>query len=328
MRQTFPLVTAALALVACEAVSTERPLTVMGPNVIEPRPPITSACWSQLLPPEVHPIPSDGAVAEVCRQAATTTEWRYPSAFAVDNWVRNVDHRDKIVGRWATCGAGGVIPVQHAGIEFGSNGRWQLLQNDAAGALAPLSPPVRGYYYALGSGQLDLNPEGPLDQGGNILHTTFAPGMNAVRFEIGISGSESAIYARTTPSPSNGRDNAPSITDGRCEMIGTWDIPANNRQPFAPPASISFDASGNFVAGDLGSNLCENAPMYGTYRLSPGLFQLTSNFNMGLCDWWYSAGYPATFDATCAHVTLMQYWDNCTGGRGYLNGTTTLTRRE
>lgn len=332
MRRPLHLVTASIALAAaCDAISTERPpLVVEGSGkttVVEPRMPVTAACWSRHLPPEVQPIPPDGGIAETCRRAATTTEWSYPAAFTGTESRRNVDHRDKIVGRWVSCDSGGLIAVPHAGIEFGGNGRWQLLENDAAGALSPLSPPVRGYYYALGSGQLNLNGEGPNDAIGNIGHMKFAPGMGALRLDVGISGS-SVIYVRTTPSPLNGTDNAPSITDGRCQMVGTWDVPANNAQPFAPPISISFDASGNFVAGDLGSDLCQTAPMYGTYRLSPGLFQLTTNFNMGLCDWWFSAAYPATFDETCTHVTLTQRWDNCTGGRGYLNGTTTLTKRE
>lgn len=66
--------------------------------------------------------------------------------------------------------------------------------------------------------------------------------------------------------------------------------------------------------------------MYGTYRLSSGLFQLTSNVGMGLCHWWFDAAYPATFDASCTQVKLTQAYDNCTGGRGYLNGQTTLTK--
>jgi hypothetical protein len=48
---------------------------------------------------------------------------------------------------------------------------------------------------------------------------------------------------------------------------------------------------------------------------------------MGLCQWWYDAGYPATFDEGCRQVTLVQRFDNCTGGRGYFNGVTVMTRR-
>ena len=67
--------------------------------------------------------------------------------------------------------------------------------------------------------------------------------------------------------------------------------------------------------------------MYGTYRLSPGLFQITENTGMGNCLWVEDAGYPAAFDATCMHLSLTQDHDNCTGGRGYFNGQTTLTKR-
>ena len=70
-----------------------------------------------------------------------------------------------------------------------------------------------------------------------------------------------------------------------------------------------------------------DTPIYGTYRLSPGWFQLTSNVGLGVCAWWFTAAYPTQFDADCSHLTLMQVYDNCTGGRGYFNGTTTLTRR-
>jgi hypothetical protein len=67
--------------------------------------------------------------------------------------------------------------------------------------------------------------------------------------------------------------------------------------------------------------------MYGTYRLSPGLFQLTTNVGKGGRDWWFDAGYTTTFDATCTKLALTQQYDNCTGGRAYFNGQTTLVKR-
>lgn len=66
--------------------------------------------------------------------------------------------------------------------------------------------------------------------------------------------------------------------------------------------------------------------MYGTYQLTPGMFQLTSNVGTGLCHWWFWAGYPSKFDGDCSHLTTMQLYDNCTGGRGYLSGTAVMTR--
>jgi hypothetical protein len=39
-------------------------------------------------------------------------------------------------------------------------------------------------------------------------------------------------------------------------------------------------------------------------------------------------GYKAAFSSGCDTVTLTTVWDNCTGGRGYLTGTTSkLVRR-
>jgi len=36
-------------------------------------------------------------------------------------------------------------------------------------------------------------------------------------------------------------------------------------------------------------------------QLLPGMFWLTENVNMGECAWWFDAGYPTMFDATCTH---------------------------
>jgi hypothetical protein len=91
--------------------------------------------------------------------------------------------------------------------------------------------------------------------------------------------------------------------------------------------SISFDALGNFVAGPPGADLCAGHTMYGTYRLMPGVFELTQNVGMGFCDFWFGGGFNATFDAGCNRVRLVTTWDNCTGGRGYFNGTNELVKR-
>lgn len=190
------------------------------------------------------------------------------------------------------------------------------------GTLLPLGGTgTSGYYYLLGTGQLDLRAEEP-GSGGGILFVAFTDGMDALQF--GSDGVSKTVYARTTPSPLNGADNPPPTTAGACAMAGTWDVPSSNA---APAAVFSFDGAGNFVAGPEGSNLCDGHTMYGTYALSPGTFQLTSNVGFGLCAWWFTGSFTATFDASCDHLSLTREYDNCTGGREYFNEPTTLTRR-
>ena len=286
--------------------------------------PIDPSCWQGQLPPEAQPLPAQSSIADACRIGASpTTQWTYPASSGT------IDDRAKIVGRWATCAGSSVVAVPHAGIEFGARGRWGLLTTDTAGALVPMDASVdgsRGYYYLLGTGQLNVTGEGPTSPGG-IYFVTFASGMDVLRIVDTAGGTTDRMYARTTPSPLNGDDNLPSVTDGSCSMVGTWDVPGNPVAPVEPPATMSFDAAGNFVGGPRDTDLCAGYTMYGTYRLSSGWFQLTSNVGLGACAWWFIAAYPTQFDADCSHLTLMQRLDGCTGGRGYFNGTTTLTRR-
>jgi hypothetical protein len=286
------------------------------------------ACWSGTLPSTITPIEPTLPAADSCRLGATATEWSYPTAAAPPAPdLRDADDRGLIVGRWVSCDGAGIGNVPHAGIEFGANGRFQLLTTNAAAELVPMAPAgpgIRGYYYLIGGGQLDLEDEN--GQGLDLAFAKFAQGMDTLSLGW-TQPHEGAIYARTTPSAANGADNAPSTSDGRCSMVGTWDLPANAQGPGAPAAAISFDAAGNFVGGSPGANLCDAHAFYGTYRLSPGLFQLTSNVGMGLCAWWFNAAYPAALDASCTHLTTTKGLDNCTSGRGYFNGTVTLTRR-
>jgi hypothetical protein len=356
MKSTFrpALVTVAVALAGCGLETDRSPLTVVDQKpaagttaqptgaTTQPDPgtggttaqpggastqPGDPPCWAGQLPAEAQPALPKLGVDGACELGRTTSDWSFPTTWTGTNAMRNDDHRANIVGRWATCDAQGFTPKPHAGIEFGANGRYQLLARDPSGALGPTSPPVRGYYYLLGSGQLDVSDEN-LAEGTRIFRLTFAPGEDTLRFEDSGLPAIQTIYARTTPSPSNGDDNVPSVSDGRCSMVGDWDVPPNEVSPVAPASTWSFDDRGNFVVGPRGSNLCAPPTMWGTYRLSAdGGFQIATNWNLGLCDWWFSAAYPASFDATCAHVTLQQRNDGCTGGRGYLNGTTTLTRR-
>ena len=172
--------------------------------------------------------------------------------------------------------------------------------------------------------ELELHAEAP---GGGIrdFFVSFTAGMDTLQF-TDYAGS-AAVYARTAPSPLNGADNPPPTAAGACSMVGTWDVPANTGPVGAPASVFSFDAAGNFVAGAAGANLCDGHTMYGAYALSPGMFQLTSNIGLGLCNWSATGGWPATFDASCNQLSLTREWDNCTGGRGYFNQPTTLTRR-
>jgi hypothetical protein len=289
--------------------------------------PVDARCWAGQLPPEVQPILPTLTIAGACALGRTTTQWSSSGTSA-----SSADGRADIVGRWASCGEGSsdvFSAVAHAGLEFGANGRWRLLASDGNGGLAPedaSASGVTGYYDLLASGQLDVVVDGVIGmmQGS---FAAFAPGKDAMRLDvIGGTSPPSSIYARTKPAPLNGDDNPPSTSDGRCSMVGTWAVPANKPTPAAPALTMSFDAAGNFVGGPQGSDLCAAHTSYGTYALSPGWFQLVTNVGLGVCPWLDSAAYPATFDDSCAHVTLVQDWDNCTGGRGTFNGTTTLTR--
>ena len=278
------------------------------------------ACWAARYP-EVQPRPPERPATESCSIPSQAVAWATPTM----DTTRSVDARDRLVGRWVACGEGGLVSGAHAGIELGANGRWRLLERDAAGALVPVpaTEGTTGRYYFLSRGQLEVLGEGFGHR--DTFFVSFGADMDLARFVGTGSGTASEIlYARTDPSPLNGRDNVPSISDGQCSMVGTWDLAATAS---SPSASFSFDAAGNFVGGPVGSDLCAAHTMYGTYRLSPGLFQFTSNVGMGQCDWWFDAGYPATFSSGCDQLSLVQHYDNCTGGRGYFNGPTTLTRR-
>jgi hypothetical protein len=282
-----------------------------------------TACWDNQLPAQVQPIAPTAPVAMTCSVALGYSQWvNFVGGDAGDG-----DVRSHFVGRWATCGGSGALnPLPHAGVEFGANGRWRLLVADSTGALVPATSTdgsTAGHYYALASGQLDLTDD--TMQGSQIFFAKVSTGADAVEFEksgVGDSGG-SSIYARATPSPANGNDNPPSTSNGACSMVGTWDVGGSAT---SSSGTFSFDEAGNFV-GAGGGDLCTSHTMYGTYALIPGMFWLTENVNMGLCAWWFDAGYPTTFDASCTHLTITQHFDNCTGGRNYFNGTTTLTKR-
>jgi hypothetical protein len=296
--------------------------------------PASSACWAPNLPAEVQPIPAPQDAGAVCAASASTT-WAAP--LVGDASASEGDARSAIVGRWIPCGTPAFSRTAHAGVEFGANGRWRLLDASADGTLVPQDPALaasRGYYEALAFGQMNLAEDvGDVAAASVSWTMTFSLGVGGDALLLQEPGqgapgtrlaSASGIYARVPASPLDGADNPPSTSDGTCSLIGTWDLPAS---PSAPAATLSFDEAGNFVGGPAGSDLCTSYAFYGTYWLSPGLFELTTNVGMGACQWWFTAGYQTSFASDCGQLTLTDLWDNCTGGRGYFNEPSTLTRR-
>jgi hypothetical protein len=292
-------------------------LGTMG-RVLRPR--AAATCFAGA-PVPLRPIQPQASAAESCAAAlSASAQWSYPSPDSAEG----VDDRGRLTGRWVNCGTTTFVGPPGRGVEFGGNGRWRLLEQDPTGSLVPdTSANATGYYVVLGTGQTDIRYDDP-SMASPIFFLAFTPGMDAVRFQDDF-GAPIAIYARAEPSPENGGDNPPSVSDGRCSMVGTWDLPANNPTPQAPRAWITFDPAGNFTGAPVDSD-CPGYTFYGTYELTPQLFQLTSNVGMGQCSWWFNAAFPATFDDRCDHLTVVQHLDNCTGGRGWFNGTTTLTR--
>jgi hypothetical protein len=323
----------AAALDGCNVGETNQPLTIVdesppsttggaGSGAASPSGAVGGAtCWASQLPPEPQAPEPQLSVAEACQRSASATSWSFPTPSQSMAPTRNDDHDRDIVGRWVPCGAATLVPQAHAGVEFAGNGRWRLLGKDATGALVPMA--TAGYYYLLTGGQLNLEGEAPPGSWGGNNVVAFADGSrDVVRFSAG-----GEAYARVAPSASNGDDNAPAVSDGHCSMLGSWDVPANDATPQAPASRWSFDASGRFVVDSPSDDLCGPHNQWGTYQLAKGFFELTQNWNLGLCDWWFTADYPYKFSDDCKILTLTQQWDNCTGGRGYLNGMTKLTRR-
>ena len=283
-------------------------------------PPPATTCWSGLLPPQAEPRLPHAAVADICASARGSTGFSYPQPTTGDQ-----DGRPFIVGRWIACSADLSFPLRpHAAVEFGANGRWRLFDADDTGALVPSA--IRGSdgsYYLVGNGGLNVLDETRMSLGQRSVK--FGVNLDALRFDDGAAST--AIYARGLPSPQNGNDNSPSVADGSCSLVGDWDLPANPNPPGAPAATFSFDGVGNFVARPLGADVCSSPPMYGTYQLLFGAFQITTNFGFGACPWSGGASYTASFSSDCASVTTEARGDDCTGARGYFNGVTTMSRR-
>lgn len=290
--------------------------------------PMPTACWESQLPAEIQPIPPPKNVTEECDDGdnnRTSLSW-VASPDAGDQPERP----DILVGRWRSCGGSGVLSsTVHDGIEFGANGRWRLLRQDPILGLVALDTPTgdsQGRYHLLGTGLLVLLGEGFENGHGFTVRLTSDLGAAYFSGDIDFGW---PIYARTTASPLNGRDNPPSIADRACTLVGTWDTQTIEYPDAAlPPDSrvtLSFDEAGNFVGGPLGTDLCQTHEFYGTYRLSPDLFQFT-NYTGGSCDG-AELGMPIVFDDDCLHATVTTRFDNCTGRRGYFNRPTILSKR-
>jgi hypothetical protein len=201
---------------------------------------------------------------------------------------------------------------------------------------------TRGFYALLATNaQLNIRDDAVADalrDGGSgrrfSVFVESLPAQEMMRLR-GASSFSPGPYARAQPSPSNGWDNPPSLTSGACSLVGSWDTSETpTTGELAPPqqrmpASFSFDDAGNFVAApEEGVDLCTSHPMYGTYDLSLGIFQLTTNVGLGVCSLWLDAAYAVSFSTDCARMTTtMNHWDNCTGGRRYFNSPTTLVKR-
>jgi hypothetical protein len=278
---------------------------------------VASGCVPPPTPPEEDPIALIRAAAETCATVRRDSTFSQPGGMVGSD----VDGKAKLVGRWLVCGTGTFQAEPHAGVEFGANGRFQLLDADSTGALKA-NPAVRGRYYLLGSGQMGLRRDD--DLGNPISGVSFSPDAQALVFD----GTDS-VYARTTPAPDNGRSNVPSTTNGTCSLVGAWDTETADISAGGKAISLEFGASGDFTAEDpSAASACSTVAMYGTYRLSSRVFEITQNVGMGHCQFWFDAGYTITFEAGCARARLVNAWDNCTGGRGYLNGSSVLVRRK
>jgi hypothetical protein len=137
-------------------------------------------------------------------------------------------------------------------------------------------------------------------------------------------------YVRVPPDEESAAANTFSTSDGRCSMVGVWDTA---QQSANPAAAFAFNERGEWFGGAWGSDLCAAHSMYGTYNLEtrggPVMdnfdlpptteLELVTNVGAGRCDFWFNAGFSPTFSDDCSRVRLANTWDNCTGGRGYLN---------
>jgi hypothetical protein len=263
----------------------------------------------------------------------------YEQSCALSEFVpaaADMSHRDDarplLVGRWELCGAEALYGSQpHAGIEFGSNGRDQLLRREN-GALLPVADGPTGEYTLLASGQFMQRGELSLDE--YAVFAEFDASLSALRLP---TAQGELRYARVAPDVQSAAANRFSTRGGGCSMVGVWDTSPNSSNP---TAAFAFNEQGEWFGGEWGSDLCSAHSMFGTYQLvdhaagggdiagsvSPE-FELVTNVGAGLCSFWFGAGFSPRFSDDCKRVELTGTWDNCTGGRGYLGHAEVLTRR-
>jgi hypothetical protein len=226
--------------------------------------------------------------------------------------------RANLVGRWLACSTPAYGGAEVVGIEVSGTLRWRMLGHDAAGLIVPRSDLGVGRVKVLDdSAQINFEMDGGSMW---IAFAAFTADASAMRLDGAPKGG--ARYARIAAAPDNGADNQPSLSDGRCAMVGTWEF-----QSGGGGGSLSFDAAGNWIGGSPRADLCASHTMNGTYALRPGLLEFVTIENPRSCGPTWGMGWAPSFDADCTHLTLSQTYDNCTGGRAIFNGVLSLTRR-
>jgi hypothetical protein len=244
------------------------------------------------------------------------------------------DARAQLVGRWELCGSEALYGSEpHAGIEFGSNGRDQLLRRQNGG-LVPVANGPTGEYTLLASGQ--FMQRGELSLGEYAVFMEFDASLSTLRYTSAAQGE--VRYARVAPDLESAAANAFPTLGGGCSMVGVWDTAQDSSNP---AAAFAFNEQGEWFGGEWGSDLCAAHSMYGTYQLADRSegggdvqpfvvpeFELVTNVGAGRCDFWFGAGFTPRFSDNCNRVELTGTWDNCTGGRGYLGHAEVLSRRQ
>jgi hypothetical protein len=330
----------ALGLAACGAKADADGIEEIERNSqIEPgdgEPPISAVPSRQQTTISAQSSPSCVALPPMPPQQPTLS---YEQSCAISEFVPaagDMSHRDdagpQLVGRWELCGAEALYGSQpHAGIEFGGNGRNQLLQRQN-GALVPVANGPTGEYTLLASGQFMQRGELSLDE--YAVFAEFDASLSALRLPT-LQGE--LRYARVAPDLQSAAANRFSTRGGGCSMVGVWDTMPDGVNP---PAAFAFNEQGEWFGGPRGSDLCTAHSMFGTYQLidrpvgggdiAPGVsteFELVTNVGAGRCAFWFNAGFSPRFSEDCKSVELTTTWDNCTGGRGYLGSAEVLTRR-
>jgi hypothetical protein len=236
------------------------------------------------------------------------------------------DARQLLVGRWRLCGGsadyGG---FQHARIEFGSNGRNQLLQSNAD-RLQSIDG-AQGVYYLLESGQFMQRGKLTLNRFASFISVD--PTLSVIQIvPAEDSSAPTPRYVRVQADERSAAANTFSTATDDCSLVGVWDTAPDSKNP---AAAFAFNEHGEWYGGPRGADLCAEHSMYGTYNLqSPDQpimdtfdlldlrFDLVTNVGAGRCEFWLSAGFLPIFSDDCNRVQLELSYDNCTGGRGYL----------